>query len=157
MFVQQGLTRSALFNFFRRNRKNTENLDQYRRDCVHHILIRWHLGVDFEPSKETFYALEDVKKGILACANIFRCLLDVDIKMASAEASGRIQTKRRTPTPAKITFAGENTCQMRLRVQISQIYVLEQTRPTPSPRVAEREKRTFTVGYSHFVSRSSLL
>src|ERR1700761_7620832 len=35
-----------------------------------------------------------------------------------AKALKRVQTKRRTPTPAKTTFAGESTCQIHLTVQI---------------------------------------
>ena len=55
----------------------------------------------------------------------------------SAKALGRIPTNRRTPTPIKIVFAGENTCQMRLMVEIPRDHVLEHTRPTPSPSVSE--------------------
>ncbi|KAH9969676.1 hypothetical protein BC827DRAFT_1161841 [Russula dissimulans] len=54
-------------------------------------------------------------------------------------ASTSFATKRRTPIPVKITFAGENT------------------RPTPSPRLAENVYRTFTVGLSQFRNLSSLL
>jgi hypothetical protein len=49
----------------------------------------------------------------------------------------RIHTERRTPTPANTTLAGENTCQINMSVQI---HVMRHTRPTPSPRVAERAK-----------------
>jgi hypothetical protein len=31
----------------------------------------------------------------------------------------RIHTERRTPTPANITFAGENTCQMKISAPFS--------------------------------------
>lgn len=40
------------------------------------------------------------------------------------KALGRLQTERRTPTPVKTMFAGENTCQMHLMVHISQVRVL---------------------------------
>jgi hypothetical protein len=93
----------------------------------------------------------------LACTDIFSCLSNARIKMAATKALGRIQTERRTPTPTKMTFAGENTCQMHIRIQISQIRDLKHTRPTPSPRASEREQRTLTVGSSHLVKRSSVL
>jgi hypothetical protein len=35
----------------------------------------------------------------------------------------RIHTERRTPNPANITFAGENTCQINMRVQFSYEFV----------------------------------
>jgi len=35
--------------------------------------------------------------------------------MARERVSERMRTKRRTPTPAKITFAGENTCKINVR------------------------------------------
>ena len=35
------------------------------------------------------------------------------------KALGRLQTERRTPTPVKTMFAGENTCQMHLMVHIT--------------------------------------
>jgi hypothetical protein len=34
------------------------------------------------------------------------------VGMASIQRSRRMLTERRTPTPAKITFAGENTCEI---------------------------------------------
>ncbi|KAF8259406.1 hypothetical protein EI94DRAFT_1751706 [Lactarius quietus] len=58
---------------------------------------------------------------------------------ASWLASTSIAAERRTPTPAKITCAGENTS------------------PTPAPRVAEKAKRTLTVGLSHRDNLSSAL
>jgi hypothetical protein len=59
----------------------------------------------------------------------------------------RIHTERRTPTPAKITLAGENSCQINIREQISdKCMSLRHTRLTPAPRVVEKAYRTFTVG-----------
>jgi hypothetical protein len=54
----------------------------------------------------------------LACSNLFGCLRDVHVIMAHAELT-RIHTERRTPTPAKITLAGENSFHMNMREQIS--------------------------------------
>jgi uncharacterized protein (DUF2126 family) len=65
--------------------------------------------------------------------------------------SSRIRTERRTPTPAKITLAGDNNCDP------IQAHAVRHTRPTPAPRIVENAYRTFTVGISHFVHRSSVL
>ena len=73
-FEPQGLTRSSLPDLFRRDRKNAENLDHYRCNCIYHFFIRWYRRVDFETSKKGFYAFEDVNKSVLAGANIFSCL-----------------------------------------------------------------------------------
>ncbi|KAI0275601.1 hypothetical protein BGY98DRAFT_991972 [Russula aff. rugulosa BPL654] len=54
----------------------------------------------------------------------------------SRPARTSLAVKRSTPTPVKITFTGDIT------------------RPTPSPTIAEKVYRTFTVGSSHFVRRS---
>jgi hypothetical protein len=63
----------------------------------------------------------------------------------------RVHTERRTPNPIKITFAGENTCQINERVDLAQVHGLKLTELTPSPSISEKERRTFTVGSSHFV------
>jgi hypothetical protein len=53
-----------------------------------------------------------------------------------------VHTERRTANPIKITFAGENTCQMNMRgperVDLRQIHVLKHTKTTPSLRVSEK-------------------
>ena len=54
IFGQLVLTRSALLYIFSHDRKNGENLNRYRHDCIHHFLIRWYFSVDFETSREGF-------------------------------------------------------------------------------------------------------
>ena len=67
-------------------------------------------------------------------------------------------TWRRTPIPAKIAFAGGNTCDgARQRVALKQLNVPSLTTPTPLPRVVENAYKTFTVGSSHLVHSSSVL
>jgi hypothetical protein len=63
-------------------------------------------------------------------------------------------TKRRTPTPAKITCAGENTCNADVK-GCRQVAWIGLTRPTPPPSVAEYAYRTLMVGFSHRDNRSS--
>jgi hypothetical protein len=49
----------------------------------------------------------------------------------------RVHTEKRTPNPIKITFAGENTCKINLRVGLGQVHVLKNTEPIPSPSASE--------------------
>jgi hypothetical protein len=69
--------------------------------------------------EKRFYALEDFKKSVLARANILGCLGAVRITMDRTKILSRIHTERSTPIPAKIAFAGENTCKTNMRIQIS--------------------------------------
>jgi hypothetical protein len=82
-----------LFDLPRGIRKNSNNLNHYRRDCIHHFFVRWHRDVDFETSKKSFYAFEYFNQSLLACTNIFSCLSDVEIRMACAKALVRHKPK----------------------------------------------------------------
>ncbi|KAH8990859.1 hypothetical protein EDB92DRAFT_1863608 [Lactarius akahatsu] len=68
--------------------------------------------------------------------------------LLAATSLAALRPPMRTPMPAKITFAGENT-------YISEASRL--TRPTPSETAAENAYRTFTVGINHFVNLLSPL
>jgi hypothetical protein len=68
--------------------------------------------------KKSLYALKDFKKSLLARPNILGCLRYDLITMDRTRVLRRIHTERRTPIPAKIAFAGENTCKTRVRMQI---------------------------------------
>jgi hypothetical protein len=65
-----------------------------------------------EAAKIAFDAPENVDERVSACADILSCLKDEGIRIARARRSMRTRTASKTPTPAKITFAGENTCQI---------------------------------------------
>ena len=64
----------------------------------------------------------------------------------------------KTPTPEKITVAGENTYKICIRGSF-RVYVLRLglTRPTPPEMAAENAYRTLTVGVIHLVNLSSPL
>ena len=62
----------------------------------------------------------------------------------------------KTPTPEKITVAGENTYEIYIRGSFRD-YVLSLTRPTPPEMAAENAHRTLTVGVIHLVNLSSPL
>jgi hypothetical protein len=100
-----------LLDLLRRNRKNTKGLHQNVHGDIHHFGRQWHLGVCFETSEKVLYALEEIDEGVLAGANILGRLRDGGFSVADAQrcVTRILRTRRRTPTPAKITFAGENT------------------------------------------------
>ena len=70
-----------------------------------------------ETSEKHLNALKDVDKSVLACSNVFSCLGNACVTIAHTNII-RIHTERRTPTPAKITLAGENSCHTNMRKQI---------------------------------------
>jgi hypothetical protein len=65
MPVYELLTRSALFNLFRRDPENRENLDCYLNHHIHHFRGRVHFCVYLETSEEHFDALKDVQESVL--------------------------------------------------------------------------------------------
>jgi hypothetical protein len=69
--------------------------------------------------EKSIYALEDLKKSVLVSANTFGCLKAVRITMDRTKVLRRIHTEIRTPIPTKIAFAGENTCKISKKMQIS--------------------------------------
>ena len=84
---------------------------------MHHFRGRRYVSVHLEASEKHLDALEDVHKSVLAFPDILGRLKIVRIRLRYTELLG-IRTERRTPIPAKTTLAGENTCQINIRVQI---------------------------------------
>ena len=95
-----------------------ENLNQDLNDCVHHLYGRRQFCIDLETPEKRLDTLEDVDKGVSACSSILSCLKDESVTMTHTKLA-RVLTERRIPIPANITFAGENTCQISIRLQIS--------------------------------------
>jgi len=116
LFVKEGLTRSALLDFFCCNSNKVEDLDHYYLDCVHYSLIWCHFSVYVQTSEKCLNALEHVEKSVLVRADVLSCLRIVRITMDRTKVIRRVHTKKKTPNPIKITFAGENTCQINMRV-----------------------------------------
>ena len=110
------LTHSALFDLLRRNPKNRKDLDHYLDDDIHHLHGCGYFCIDLETPKKHFNALKDVEKSVVVGANVFSCLRDLGVTIVHAKPSRRIHTERRTPIPANITLAGENTCQANMSV-----------------------------------------
>ena len=71
-------------------------------------------------------------------ANILSCLKIVRITMVRTKVLRRVHTERRVANPIKITFAGENICQINVSVDLGQVHVPKHTEPTPSPSVSEK-------------------
>ena len=92
-------------------------------DRIHHLDGRRQFCIDLESPEEHFDAFEDVNECVLACLSVLSRLRDVIITMAYAKPIRRLHTERRTPTPANMTFAGENTCQTDMSIQISEALV----------------------------------
>jgi len=112
-FVLRILTRPALLDFLSCNPKNREYLHHYLNDYIHHFRRYRHFGIDFETSEKGFYAFKDVGESKLTFSKIFGRLRNISIRMTYTKGSVEIHTKRRTPNPAKTTFAGEKTYQMK--------------------------------------------
>jgi hypothetical protein len=116
--VKQQLTRSSLSDLFKRNSKNVENFHHNFGDYIHHFFVKRRFGVNLQSLEKGLYPFKDLKKSILARPKILCCLRVVRIMMDRTEVLRRTRTERRTPIPAKIAFAGENTCKISMRMQI---------------------------------------
>ena len=79
-----------------------------------------------------------------------------NMRTIGPEKPDTILAEMRTPTPVKITLAGENTYKIYIRGQFNDCVSIS-TKLTPPETVAENAERTFTVGFSHFVNLSSPL
>ena len=73
------LTRPSLSDLFSRNPKNIEDLHHYFGNCIHKFFVKCRLCVDLESLEKSFYAIEYLKKSVLARANITCCLRAVHI------------------------------------------------------------------------------
>jgi hypothetical protein len=113
--LQQGLTHSALFDFFCSDSQNIEDLNHDGCDRVYHSFIWRHFSVYLQTSEKCFHALEHLKESVLVRADVLSCLIIVRITMDRIEVSRRVHTERSTPNAIKITFAGENTCEINIR------------------------------------------
>jgi hypothetical protein len=116
LFVNETLTCSAFLDLFCCDSDKVEDFDHYGRDCVHHSFSWCYFNVYVQTSEKCFYALEHLRKSLLIRANRLGCLRIIRIiGMDHMKVLRRVHTKRRTPIPTKITFAGENTCQINMR------------------------------------------
>ena len=107
--MKDRLTLSSLLHLLRHNQKDSKYLNHYLHHDVLHSICRRHLGIFFEPSEEILNSIEDINERILARSNILYRLCWFSIRKFQVWGDPKQSTERRTPAPAKITFAGENT------------------------------------------------
>ena len=86
-----------------------EHLYQYLRAYFRHCRSRRHVCVSLESRKEISNPFEELCENVFARRNTLGGLSDVQCEIAPPKEMDRILTARRTPIPAKITLAGENT------------------------------------------------
>ena len=117
--MKDELTRSTLFHFLGGIREYIQDFNRYPHHLVRHRRSQRDLGICFEPSEETVDTSENVDEDVLARSDIVSCL-----KTRSQGHEGphkgkktKSLTRRRTPTPAKTTLAGEKTCQIDIRLR----------------------------------------
>ena len=114
------------------------------------------MGIRFESCKKTSDAFKELCENVFTRRNALGSLLNVkhqkDLRQEEIE---RILAERKTPMPAKITFAGENTYKIYISLSLAQ--ESRRTILTPPETVAENALRTFTVGPNHFANLSSPL
>src|SRR6267154_5776548 len=80
-FEQQQRTHPPLSDLFSCNSKNVKDFHQYFSDYVHHFLVKCRFSVDHQSLEKCFYALEHLKKSVLARADIPDSLRPVRITM----------------------------------------------------------------------------
>jgi hypothetical protein len=105
------LTRSTLFDLFCGDRKNRKYFCSDLHNHLGHCGSGLHFCVCLQALEESLDTHEDVNEYILARIHIFSRLTNVRVIIARTERIGEIKndlTKRRTPIPEKIAFAGEN-------------------------------------------------
>ena len=115
-FVDDQLTSPPLLNLRRYYRKNGENFHHDFQHDVDHRLRWWKCCIGLKALEKVLNALEEIDEHLLACIDILGRLSNDGI-MKPCILKSRL-TKRRTPIPAKITFAGENTLETMIRTQI---------------------------------------
>ena len=103
------LTCSSLIYLLCRDSKYIQHFNHYLHDDVRHRLSWSNLGIGLHASEEVLDPLKYVNKSLLGSNNVLRRLRSSRIKLGCKETSRMIRTWRRTPAPAKITFAGEKT------------------------------------------------
>ena len=87
-------------------------------DYVRHFRGQPNFCIHLKTSKKHFDAFKYVHESVLAFPNVLHRLRNVCVTIAHAKLT-RIHTERRIPIPAKTTVAGENDCEIDIRLQVS--------------------------------------
>ena len=93
--------------------------------------------MNLETTEKIFDPTEQIKESTVACVDVF-CRLKILTSKWTTKSYKRCPTKKRTPMPEKMIFAGENTLEAVVRaLDLYKNRIAIITRLTPSPRVAE--------------------
>ena len=149
------LTRSPVLYLLRRSAQNIQDFNHDLDNDIRHCLAWSNLRIGLQTFEKVLDTFKNVDHGLLRRIYILHCLTSFDVKGLRRDVD-KIPTWRRTPAPAKITVAGEKTYVVNVNFAVLKRQNLILTRLTPPPMVAENERRTLTVGLSHFVNLSSL-
>jgi hypothetical protein len=103
------LTRSSLWYLLCRDSENIQYFHHYLNDDVRHRRGWWNLHVSLQTFEKVLDPHKDVDQGLLRCTDILSRLTRFEVKLGLRRDMDRIPTWRRTPAPAKIAVAGENT------------------------------------------------
>src|SRR6266852_8774022 len=152
--IPHQLTESSTLYFLCRHRKDSQNLNHNLNDYVAHSPSRCDTSIYLKPAEEMFNAVENVDKLVLASARIFSRLGSVSNR---SHEGGMWDTDRKENTdPCEDCNYRWECLYIIIRAEIPRDEkILKFTSPTPWPMVSENECKTFTVGVTHFVSRSS--
>jgi hypothetical protein len=104
------LTLSSPFDLHRRDGKYRQYFNHDLDDHVRHCRGRYHFLIKLEPPKDILDACKEISEYVLARIGILDRLTDyVSLPVPRTRDCEWKLTKRRTPIPANITFAGEKT------------------------------------------------
>ena len=99
----------------RRQSESRENLYQDLYDNVCHGFGERDLCINVEPAEKALDGLEQVDESVIACADIFRRLIHVDVTRHVHGNSEKRRTSSKTPKAANMAFAGGNAYEMLIR------------------------------------------
>jgi hypothetical protein len=150
IYHREQRTRSTLPHLLRCDREDIKHLDHYLYNYVRHCICWLHCRISLEALEEVLHVSEEIGKSVLACFNIFGCLLRVgcrnDIRTAILEDSYREQNPN---TSEDHVCWGEHLQDWYQVSESGQVDFRGPTSPTPPPRATEKAKRTLIAGSSH--------
>ena len=106
--MRHQLTQSSPLHFVCRDAEDSQYLDHNINDYGPHGRSRCDTSVYLKPAKELLNAVKEFNELVLARPGIFSRLGAMGVRNGRKKEPRRTLTKRRTPIPAKIAFAGGN-------------------------------------------------
>jgi hypothetical protein len=112
---QNELTKSTLLYLLGRKSEGREQFYYYLHQNVCQGWRRRDLGINTKSAEEVLERREQVGERVVASANVFDRLRDLDVREICRRDRRRGHTASRTAMPANIAFAGGNGCRMTIR------------------------------------------